>query len=46
MKRTTISINEETKNIISKYGKYGDTPNDVIMRMFKKYEQLKNGKEK
>jgi len=41
MKRTTIAINEDVIQYLNKYGKYGDTPNDVILRAFKENEQLK-----
>ena len=41
MKRTTISINEDVINYLDKYGKYKDTPNDIILRTFQENEQLK-----
>jgi len=45
MKRTTIAINEDVINYLEKYGKYKDTPNEIILRTFKELEQLKQSNE-
>jgi hypothetical protein len=46
MKRTTIAIDEDLKNKIYKYGKMGDTPNNVLKRIFTEYKQMKETNKK
>jgi len=42
MSRTTIAIDEKLKSKIAYYGRYGETPNRVIHRIFDEYDQLKH----
>jgi hypothetical protein len=41
-RKTTIQVDEETYNLIDKYGERGETFNDIIKRVFIK---VKEGKE-
>ena len=42
MSRTTIAIDEKLKAKIAYYGRYGETPNSVIHRIFDEYDRLKH----
>lgn len=43
MKKSSIQLSKETKNLLKNLGKMGETYEDVILRLIKTYKNLQGG---
>ena len=46
MAKTTIQVSDETKTLLFEYGKFGETYDQLLIRLLKELKERRNGSRK